>query len=59
MTNRLDNGDPSIEELTRSGVYKRFETKVDMLPIYSLKGPPDLIVSESTPTIKGSIINDW
>ncbi len=59
MTNRLDNGDPSIDELTRSGVYKRFETKVDTVPICSFKGSPDLILSDSTPIGSIWIINDW
>jgi len=59
MTNRLDNEDPSIDELTRSGVYKRFETKLDIVSIYSLNGSPDLILSDSTPTGSICIINDW
>ena len=59
MTNRLDNEDPSIDELTRSGVYKRFETKLDIVSIYSLNGSADLILSDSTPTGSIWIINDW
>ena len=59
MTTQQVNGELSIDELTRSGVYKRLDYIADRVNLYPPNESREIKPSSSPPIRRVSVINDW
>lgn len=59
MTTQQVNGELSIDELTRSGVYKRLGYIADRVNLYPPNESHEIKPSLSPPIRRVSVINDW